>query len=51
VTAVTIIKASAGVASELQSTLMTWRYKPYIDDSGHPSPACFALRLVVKRTN
>jgi serine/threonine protein kinase len=53
VSSVKIIKASAGIAAELQRTLLGWRYKPYVDASGQPSPACFAmnLRLVFERAH
>jgi serine/threonine protein kinase len=53
VTSVKIIRASAGIAAELQRTLLGWRYKPYIDDAGQPSPACFAVnfRLVFERAH
>jgi serine/threonine protein kinase len=51
VTSVKIVRARAGIAGELQRTLLGWRYKPYIDDAGQPSPACFALsfRLLFER--
>jgi serine/threonine protein kinase len=53
VTSVKIIRASAGIAAELQRTLLGWRYKPYIDDAGQSSPACFAMsfRLVFERAH
>lgn len=53
VTSVKIIRASAGVAAELERTLLGWRYKSYIDDLGQPSPACFAVsfRLVFERAH
>jgi hypothetical protein len=36
---------------ELERSLSGWRYKPYVDEAGQPSPACFALtfRLVFER--
>jgi hypothetical protein len=40
VRSVKIITASPGIASELQRSLLRWRYKPYVDDVGRPSPAC-----------
>ncbi len=51
VTSVKIIKPTAGIAAELERTLLGWRYKPYVDDAGQPSPACFAVnfRLVFER--
>jgi hypothetical protein len=51
VTGVTIIKASAGDAAELQRALMTWHYEPYIDQAGLASPACFGIQFLVKRAN
>jgi hypothetical protein len=53
VTSVKIIRASAGLTAELQRTLLGWRYKPYVDDAGQPSPACFAVsfRLVFERAH
>jgi hypothetical protein len=53
VTSVKLIRASAGLAAELQRTLSDWRYKPYVNDSGQPSPACFAanFRLVFERAH
>ena len=53
VTSVKIVKASASVAAELQRTLLGWRYKPYVDDAGQASPACFAVsfRLVFERSH
>jgi hypothetical protein len=53
VTSVKIIRASAGIATELQRTLLGWRYKPYVDDAGRSSPACFAasFRLVFERAH
>jgi hypothetical protein len=51
VTSVKIVRPSAGLAAELQRTLLGWRYRPYVDDAGQPSPACFAVsfRLVFER--
>ena len=53
VTSVKIIKPTAGIAAELERTLLGWRYKPYVDDAGQPSPACFAVnfRLVFERAH
>jgi serine/threonine protein kinase len=53
VTSAKIIRPSAGIAAELQRTLLGWRYKPYLDDAGQPSPACFAVnfRLVFERAH
>jgi hypothetical protein len=45
VTSVKIIRPSAGIVAELQRALLEWRYKPYIDESGQPSPACFAVNF------
>jgi hypothetical protein len=51
VTSVKVVRPSVGIAAALQRTLLGWRYKPYVDDAGQPSPACFALsfRLVFER--
>lgn len=53
VISVKIIKASAAVAAELQHALLGWRYRPYVDEAGQPSPACFAVnfRLVFERAH
>jgi len=52
VTSVTI-KTIPEIKDELQHALMGWRYKPYVNSTGQPSPACFALSLhvVFKRAN
>lgn len=51
VTSVTILRANPGIAAELERVLSGWRYRPYVDDSRRPSPACFAVsfRLVFER--
>ena len=53
VTSVKIIRPNAGIAAELQRALLEWRYKPYIDEAGQPSPACFAVnfRIVFDRAH
>ncbi len=53
VTSVKVIRAKPGVAAELERALLGWRYKPYVDDSGQPSPACFAVsfRLIFERAH
>jgi len=53
VTSVKIIKALPEIADELQRSLSNWRYKPYVNAAGQPSPACFAVsfRVVFKRSN
>jgi hypothetical protein len=53
VTLVKIVKPSGGIAAELQRALLEWRYKPYIDEAGQPSPACFAVnfRIVFDRAH
>jgi serine/threonine protein kinase len=53
VTSVKIVRPSAGIAGELQRALLEWRYKPYIDEAGQPSPACFAVnfRIVFERAH
>jgi hypothetical protein len=53
VTSAKIVKALPEIAEELQHTLMTWRYKPYTNNSGQLSPACFpvSLHVVFKRPN
>jgi serine/threonine-protein kinase len=47
VTSVKIIKALPEIAEELKTTIETWRYQPYSNASGQPSPACFAVSLHV----
>jgi serine/threonine-protein kinase len=53
VTSVKVLKAIPEIVDELQRTLLGWRYKPYLNSTGQPSPACFALsfRVVFKRAN
>ena len=53
VTSVKVLKALPEITDELQHTLLSWRYKPYVNSAGQPSPACFALsfRVVFKRSN
>jgi serine/threonine-protein kinase len=53
ITSVKVMKALPEITDELQRTLLTWRYKPYVNSAGQPSPACFALsfRVVFKRSN
>lgn len=45
VTSVRVIRASPGIAAEVERSLLRWRYQPYIDDAGQPTPACFAVSL------
>jgi serine/threonine protein kinase len=49
VSSVKIVKSNPEIAAQLQSALITWRYKPYMRD-GKPAPVCFplSLRVVVK---
>ena len=47
VSSVKIIKALPQIADELQHSLSGWRYKPYANAAGEPSPACFPLTLRV----
>jgi protein TonB len=51
VTSAKIVKSTASIASELQSALMSWRYKPYVNKDGETQAVCFLLqlRLVFKR--
>jgi serine/threonine-protein kinase len=53
VTSVKVLKAIPEIVDELQRALLGWRYKPYLNSAGQPSPACFALpfRVVFKRAN
>jgi hypothetical protein len=53
VTSAKIMKSLPEIADELQRALVTWRYKPYVNTTGQPSSACFALtfRVVFKHTN
>jgi len=50
VTSATMIKNAAAAPADLIRALQTWRYKPYVNKDGKPSPACFplSLRVVVK---
>jgi serine/threonine protein kinase len=49
VSSVKIVKSNPEIATQLQSALTSWRYKPYTRD-GKPTPVCFplSLRVVVK---
>jgi hypothetical protein len=51
VTSAKVVKSTASIASELQSALMSWRYKPYVNQDGETQAVCFLLqlRLVFKR--
>jgi serine/threonine protein kinase len=53
VTSVKVVKSTGATATDLQSALTTWRYKPYSNQDGKPSPVCFplSLRLVFKRAD
>lgn len=53
VTSAKVIRANPGLAAEIERALLGWRYKPYRDDSGQPSPACFAVsfRLIFERAH
>ncbi|HET7500320.1 MAG TPA: PEGA domain-containing protein, partial [Kofleriaceae bacterium] len=53
VTSVKLVKASPEIAEELSRTLLGWRYKPYVNSAGQPSPVCFPLsfRVVFKRAS
>jgi len=51
VTTVKVIRASPGIAAAIERSLMSWRYKPYVDDAGQPSPACFAISLRFERAD
>ena len=45
------LKTFPEITDELQRALMTWRYKPYVNNAGQPAPACFAIsfHVVFKR--
>jgi len=47
------LKTSPEITDELQRALMTWRYKPYVNNAGQPAPACFAIsfHVVFKRSS
>ncbi len=51
VSSVKVVKAPPAIASELQHSLQSWRYTPYINPAGVQSAACFAVsfRVVFKR--
>ncbi len=53
VTSVKVVKTTGATATDLQSALATWRYKPYTNKDGQASPVCFplSLRLVFKRAD
>jgi hypothetical protein len=53
VASVKIVKSTAAISQELQSALLSWRYKPYVNKDGDTRPACFVLqlRLVFKRAD
>jgi len=48
-----ISKALPEIVDELQRSLMAWRYKPYNNNAGQPTPACFlvSFRIVFKHAN
>jgi serine/threonine-protein kinase len=50
VSSVKVLKAPAEIASELQHTLQSWRYQPYVNPAGVQSAACFpvSFRVVLK---
>ena len=50
VASVKIIKAPPEIAEELQRSLQSWRYTPYVNPAGVQSAACFpvSFRLVFK---
>jgi hypothetical protein len=52
VTSAQIMRAAAEIADEVQRSLRSWRYKPYLDD-GRATPVCFAvpMRVVVVSSN
>jgi hypothetical protein len=47
VSSVKIIRALPQIADELQRSLSSWRYKPYLNPAGEASAACFPLTLRV----
>nr|MBA3498956.1 PEGA domain-containing protein [Deltaproteobacteria bacterium] len=53
VTSVKVVKTTGATATDLQSALATWRYKPYTNKDGQASPVRFplSLRLVFKRAD
>jgi hypothetical protein len=50
VSSVKVLKAPAEIAGELQHTLQSWRYQPYVNPAGVQSAACFpvSFRVVLK---
>ncbi|MBA3539250.1 MAG: protein kinase [Deltaproteobacteria bacterium] len=53
VASVKVMKSTADIATDLQTALKAWRYKPYLNKDQQPSPVCFplSLRVVVKRAD
>jgi TonB family protein len=51
VTSTKVVRSTTDVPAELTSAIATWRYKPYVNKDGKPSPACVmhSMRLVFKR--
>jgi hypothetical protein len=47
VSSVKIMRALPQIADDIQRSLSSWRYKPYINAAGEASPACFPLSLKV----
>ena len=50
VSSVKVIKAPPEIGDELQHSLQSWRYTPYVNPAGVQSAACFpvSFRLVFK---
>jgi outer membrane biosynthesis protein TonB len=45
-----VVKAPPEIASELQQSVQSWRYRPYVNPAGVQSAACFpvSFRVVFK---
>jgi hypothetical protein len=48
VSSVKIVRATAQMPPDLTRALEGWRYRPYLNKDGNPSPVCFALSLRVE---
>jgi outer membrane biosynthesis protein TonB len=50
VSSVKVVKSPPEIAGELQRSMQTWRYTPYVNPAGVQSAACFpvSFRVVFK---
>jgi len=53
VSSATVVRQTAQMPPDLTHALQTWKYKPYVNQEGKVSPACFvqALRVVVSNSD